>query len=261
MMAFATEWLAGLYGADVRKAIGKTHATRWNDEPWALGAFSAAAAGGQPSRRILMEPLRERICSSPARPCTRRCGARSAAPGNPASARPRRRCAWSSASAPKPQAERRRPRRNAAASRSDDAQKPKALIAWSSGKDSAWALHEVRRAGDYDIVGALTTVTETFARVSMHGVREELLRAQLEAAGLPSIIVRDSVSVPERDLRSATWRRRLAQAKADGVTHVIFGDLFLEDRARLSRAEARRHRHDARCFRSGGGRPMRWRAR
>ena len=63
-------------------------------------------------------------------------------------------------------------------------QKPKALIAWSSGKDSAWALHEVRRAGDYDIVAALTTVTDTFARVSMHGVREELLRAQLDAGRL-----------------------------------------------------------------------------
>ena len=54
----------------------------------------------------------------------------------------------------------------------------KALIAWSSGKDSAWALHAVRRAGDYDVVGALTTVTETFGRVSMHGVREDLLMAQ-----------------------------------------------------------------------------------
>ena len=56
---------------------------------------------------------------------------------------------------------------------------PKALIAWSSGKDSAWALHEARVAGDFEIVGALTTVTDTFHRVSMHGVREELLRAQL----------------------------------------------------------------------------------
>ena len=64
--------------------------------------------------------------------------------------------------------------------------RPKALIAWSSGKDSAWALHEARRAGRYDIVGALTTVTDTFSRVSMHGVREELLYAQLDAVGLPA---------------------------------------------------------------------------
>ena len=63
----------------------------------------------------------------------------------------------------------------------------KALIAWSSGKDSAWALHETRVAGCFEIVGALTTVTDTFRRVSMHGVREELLRAQLDAAGLKAV--------------------------------------------------------------------------
>jgi uncharacterized protein (TIGR00290 family) len=106
--------------------------------------------------------------------------------------------------------------------------KPKALIAWSSGKDSAWALHEIRRAGDFDVVAALTTVTDTFARVSMHGVREELLHAQLDAAGLRSIIVRIPFPCPnesyEREMAAA-----LAQAKSDGATHVIFGDLFLAD--------------------------------
>ena len=65
----------------------------------------------------------------------------------------------------------------------------KAVIAWSSGKDSAWALHEVRRADTFDITAALTTVTETFGRVSMHGVREELLTAQLDAAELPVKII------------------------------------------------------------------------
>ncbi len=61
MVDFATGWLADLYGADVKKAIGKTHATRWSREPWALGAFSAAAPGGQPGRKVLMEPVRERL--------------------------------------------------------------------------------------------------------------------------------------------------------------------------------------------------------
>jgi diphthamide synthase (EF-2-diphthine--ammonia ligase) len=106
--------------------------------------------------------------------------------------------------------------------------RPKALIAWSSGKDCAWALHEARREGAYDIVGALTTVTETFERVSMHGVREELLRAQLDAAGLPSITVR--IPFPcSNDVYEAKMAAAMQDAVADGVTHVIFGDLFLED--------------------------------
>jgi uncharacterized protein (TIGR00290 family) len=106
--------------------------------------------------------------------------------------------------------------------------RPQALIAWSSGKDSAWALHEVRRAGDYDIVGALTTVTETFARVSMHGVREQLLHAQLEAAGLPGIEVR--IPFPcTNDVYEAEMAVAMQTAIATGVTHVIFGDLFLAD--------------------------------
>jgi len=104
----------------------------------------------------------------------------------------------------------------------------KALIAWSSGKDSAWALHEMRRAGGYDIVGAITTVTDSFARVSMHGVREQLLQAQLAAAGLEPIVVRIPYPCPnevyEREMAAA-----VAAAKARGVTHMIFGDLFLQD--------------------------------
>ncbi len=106
--------------------------------------------------------------------------------------------------------------------------RPKALIAWSSGKDCAWALHEARRSGDYDIVCGLTTVTDTFARVSMHGVREALLLAQLAAADLLPIIVRIPYPCPneiyEREMAAATQA-----ATARGVTHIIFGDLFLED--------------------------------
>ena len=105
---------------------------------------------------------------------------------------------------------------------------PKALIAWSSGKDSAWALHEARRICAFDIVGALTTVTDSFARVSMHGVREELLRAQLETAGLPPIIVRIPYPCPN-EVYEQMMAATMQEAKARGVTHIIFGDLYLAD--------------------------------
>src|SRR4051812_27217635 len=119
-------------------------------------------------------------------------------------------------------------RRRRAERRAAPMSKPKALIAWSSGKDSAWALHEVRRAGEYDVVGALTTVTDTFKRVSMHGVREEILFAQHAAAGLESIIVPIPYQCPN-DIYEVRMAAALDTAKRDGVTDVIFGDLFLED--------------------------------
>jgi diphthamide synthase (EF-2-diphthine--ammonia ligase) len=112
---------------------------------------------------------------------------------------------------------------------------PKALIAWSSGKDSAWALHETRQSGAFDVVGALTTVTETFGRVSMHGVREDLLAAQLGAAELAPVRVPIPFPCPN-EVYEARMAAAVADAKAAGVTHIIFGDLFLED--------VRRYRED-----------------
>jgi len=106
--------------------------------------------------------------------------------------------------------------------------KPRALISWSSGKDCAFALHEVRRAGEFDVVGALTTVTETFDRVSIHGVRQEILRAQCEAAGLAQLIV--PIPYPcSNEIYEARMGEATAAAVRDGITHMIFGDLFLTD--------------------------------
>jgi monoamine oxidase len=61
MIDFALQWLTGLYGSDMKKAVKRSHATRWNAAPWVLGAFSAAAPGAQGSRRVLMEPLNNRL--------------------------------------------------------------------------------------------------------------------------------------------------------------------------------------------------------
>lgn len=106
--------------------------------------------------------------------------------------------------------------------------KEKALIAWSSGKDSAWALHEARLADEYEIVGALTTITENFRRVSMHGVRLEVLGAQLRAANLPLVPVMIPYPCPN-EIYEERMGVVVRAAQATGVSKIIFGDLFLED--------------------------------
>jgi len=102
------------------------------------------------------------------------------------------------------------------------------LLAWSSGKDSAFALHVLRQRDDVEVVGLLTTVNETHDRVAMHAVRRTLLEAQAAAAGLPLTLVR--IPHPCSDLAyEAAMGRALEEARASGVVGVAFGDLFLED--------------------------------
>lgn len=106
--------------------------------------------------------------------------------------------------------------------------RPKALVAWSSGKDSAYALWQTRQRDELDIVGILTTVTSTFERVSMHGVRETLLDRQAAELGLACRKV--LIPLPcSNEVYEAAMGRALAEARAEGVTHFVFGDLFLED--------------------------------
>ncbi|MBY0532455.1 MAG: adenine nucleotide alpha hydrolase [Xanthobacteraceae bacterium] len=106
--------------------------------------------------------------------------------------------------------------------------KPKTLIAWSSGKDSAWAFHQARLSGEFEIVGALTTITGNFDRVSMHGVRRDVLDAQLKAAGLPLVPVTIPFPCPN-EIYEARMGEAVKTAHTAGVTKIIFGDLFLED--------------------------------
>jgi uncharacterized protein (TIGR00290 family) len=106
--------------------------------------------------------------------------------------------------------------------------RPKVVVSWSSGKDSALALHEVQRAGEVEVVGLLTTITSAFGRVSMHGVRESLLDRQLEALGLRGWKVPIPSPCPN-EVYEREMARVLAEIRALGVSEVVFGDLFLED--------------------------------
>ena len=103
----------------------------------------------------------------------------------------------------------------------------KILLSWSSGKDSAWALHVLRRDGHH-VGGLLTSMNATVRRVSMHGVRDEVVRAQAAAAGLPLF----TIPLPwpcTNEIYEARLRTAVDDAVRDGFTHVAFGDLFLED--------------------------------
>jgi uncharacterized protein (TIGR00290 family) len=102
------------------------------------------------------------------------------------------------------------------------------LLSWSSGKDSAWTLHLLRQQPDVEVVGLLTTFNEAAERVAMHAVRRELVEMQADAAGLPLSIVwllwPCANEVYEQRMSAA-----IAQARREGITHIAFGDLFLEE--------------------------------
>jgi uncharacterized protein (TIGR00290 family) len=105
---------------------------------------------------------------------------------------------------------------------------PKAYVSWSSGKDSAWALCEARAAGLAEVVGAITTFSEVYDRVAMHGVRASLLDRQVAALGLPSL----KVMLPSpcsNEIYEARFAAACEQLKDAGIRHIVFGDLYLED--------------------------------
>lgn len=106
--------------------------------------------------------------------------------------------------------------------------KTKLLLSWSSGKDCAWTLHILRRQPEVEVVGLLTTYNETNRRAAMHGVRMELVERQAEAAGIPlwAVPLPFPCSNEEYEARMSAVIER---ARAEGVTQIAFGDLFLED--------------------------------
>lgn len=102
------------------------------------------------------------------------------------------------------------------------------LMSWSGGKDSCVALHELQRSGRYKVAALLTTVTRDYGRISMHGVRRELLARQAEALGLPLHEVFIPVGASNDDYEAAV-AQALACHRDRGVETVAFGDLFLAD--------------------------------
>ncbi|HJZ73597.1 MAG TPA: hypothetical protein VKE51_17770 [Vicinamibacterales bacterium] len=107
--------------------------------------------------------------------------------------------------------------------------KPRAAISWSGGKDSCAALDRTR--GDYDVVAMLTMCDESGARSRSHGLRPEVLEAQAARLGLRRI-----VSACTWDTYDAAFSAALAEAAADGVTHVIFGDILFEQHRQWAEA-------------------------
>lgn len=104
------------------------------------------------------------------------------------------------------------------------------LVSWSGGKDAAWSLHTLRQSADYAVVGLVTTLTEGYERIAMHGIRREILHAQAAAHGLPVIEAR----LPQRADNAtyeATFATALEQARLcwPGIAHIAFGDLHLAD--------------------------------
>ncbi|REC47100.1 Dph6-related ATP pyrophosphatase [Chryseobacterium pennipullorum] len=106
--------------------------------------------------------------------------------------------------------------------------KPKALFNWSSGKDSALALYKIMQDNQYEITTLLTSINEEFQRISMHGVHVSLLEKQAESIGIPLLkmeLPKDPSMAEYQEIMSTT----MAEVQAGGITHSVFGDIFLED--------------------------------
>ncbi|MBD8527267.1 ATP-binding protein [Pseudomarimonas arenosa] len=106
--------------------------------------------------------------------------------------------------------------------------KPRVLLSWSSGKDSAWSLHVLRQQNEVEVMGLLTTLNNTHQRVAMHAVRKSLLQAQAAAAGLPLWTIDLPWPCPNETyetLMSALMQR----ARSERVDEIAYGDLFLQD--------------------------------
>ena len=102
------------------------------------------------------------------------------------------------------------------------------FLSWSGGKDSAWALHELRSSVQMNVVGLFTTFRESDGRVSMHGVRRTLIEEQAHAAGLPLTAIELPDPCPSEEYE-ARMGAAMKAAEADGIQGIAFADLFLDE--------------------------------
>lgn len=106
--------------------------------------------------------------------------------------------------------------------------KPKAIFNWSSGKDSALALYKTLQEQQFEVTSLLTSINKEFQRISMHGVHVSLLEKQAESLGFP-LIKMEIPKEPSMEEYSEIMSKTMYDIKSQGVTHSIFGDIFLED--------------------------------
>ncbi|SEH27056.1 diphthine--ammonia ligase [Chryseobacterium culicis] len=106
--------------------------------------------------------------------------------------------------------------------------KPKALFNWSSGKDSALALYQTLQENRYEVAVLLTSINQEFQRISMHGVSVSLLEKQAESLGIP-LIKMELPKEPSMEEYRQMMSKTMTDVQAQGITHSIFGDIFLED--------------------------------
>lgn len=106
--------------------------------------------------------------------------------------------------------------------------KPKAIFNWSSGKDSALALYKILKEEKFEVTSLLTSINKEFQRISMHGVHVSLLEKQAESLGFP-LIKMELPKEPTMEEYRELMNKMMNDLKSQGITHSIFGDIFLED--------------------------------
>lgn len=106
--------------------------------------------------------------------------------------------------------------------------KPKAIFNWSSGKDSALALYKILKEEKFEVTSLLTSINKEFQRISMHGVHVSLLEKQAESLGFP-LIKMELPKEPSMEEYREIMGRTMTEIQSQGITHSIFGDIFLED--------------------------------